>query len=85
LRGVSGGGRPFYASPILVGGKLYVVSRWDGTFVFAAKPEFEQLAQNKFASDESDFSGTPAVSDGQLFLRSGEFLYCVADQDAEGQ
>lgn len=83
LRGVSSGGRPFYASPILVGDKLYVVSRWDGTFVFAAKPEFEQIAQNQFASDETDFSATPAVSNGELFLRSGEFLYCVAGQHAE--
>ena len=85
LRGVSSGGRPFYASPILAGGKLYVVSRWDGTFVFEAKPEFEQVAQNRFASDESDFSATPAVSNGQLFLRSGKFLYCVANQDDQNQ
>ncbi len=83
LRGVSSGGRPFYASPILVGDKLYVVSRYDGTFVFAAKPEFEQLAQNQFESDDSDFSGTPAVSDGKLFIRSGKFLYCVGHVSAE--
>jgi outer membrane protein assembly factor BamB len=83
LRGVSSGGRPFYASPILAGGKLYVVSRRDGTFVFAAKPEFEQVAQNKFVSDETDFSATPAVSNGELILRSGAFLYSVADQQEE--
>jgi hypothetical protein len=65
---------------VLAGGKLYVVSRWNGTFVFAAKPEFEQIAQNKFESDESDFSATPAISNGELFLRSGKFLYCVAKQ-----
>jgi len=80
LKGVDSGGRPFYASPVLAGGKLYVVSRWNGTFVFAAKPEFEQIAQNKFESDESDFSATPAISNGELFLRSGKFLYCVAKQ-----
>jgi len=79
LRGVSSGGRPFYASPILVGDKLCVVSREDGTFVFAAKPEFELLAQNQLASDETDFSGTPAVSNGQLFIRSGKFLYCISE------
>jgi outer membrane protein assembly factor BamB len=83
LRGVRSGGRPFYASPILVGDKLYVVSRWNGTFVFAAKPEFEQIAQNQFVADETDFSATPAVSNGELFLRSGEFLYCITKQQAE--
>lgn len=82
VRGVSSGGRPFYASPVLCSGRLYVVSRWDGTFVFAAKPEFEKLAQNQFASDDSDFSGTPAISDGELFLRSGKFLYCVSEKTA---
>ena len=64
---------------MLCDGRLYVVSRWDGTFVFAAQPEFEQIAQNRLASDDSDFSATPAISDGELFLRSGKFLYCVAE------
>lgn len=82
LQGVSSG-RPFYASPVLANGKLYVVSRWDGTFVLAAKPKFEQIAQNKFAEDESDFSATPAISNGNLFLRSSAFLYCVAFDSEE--
>lgn len=80
LKGVSGGGRPFYASPVLVGEKLYVPSRYDGTFVFAAIPEFEQLAQNQFESDDSDCSATLAVSNGAMFLRSNEFLYCVSNE-----
>ena len=74
---------PFYASPILAAGRLYVVSRWSGTFVFAAKPEFAQIAQNQFASDETDFNATLAVSKGELFLRSNQFLYCVANEGAE--
>lgn len=83
LEGLAGEGKPVYASPVLVDGKIYVVSRWEGTFVFAAQPEFEQLALNRFASDESDFSGTPAVSDGELFLRSNEFLYCVSQDTVQ--
>ena len=74
---VQSGGRPFYASSVLADGKLYVVSRWNGTFVLAAKPEFEQLGQNRFESDESDFNGTPAIGDGRIYLRSDKFLYCV--------
>ena len=76
LRGVTGGGRPFYASPVLVENRLFVVSRYNGTFVFDAKPEFKQLAQNKF-DDDSDFSGTPAVGKKEMYLRSNKFLYCV--------
>ena len=29
--------------------------------------------------DESDASGTPAVCDNELFIRTGEFLYCVSE------
>ena len=61
----------------LAGDKLICVSRRGGTFVLAAKPEFEQLAHNEFASDESDFNASPAISDDQIFLRSNRFLYCI--------
>ena len=77
IDGLSRGGRPVYASPVLAGDRIYVVSRYDGTFVLPAKPEYEILAQNKFAGDDSDASGTPAISGDELFLRTGKFLYCV--------
>ena len=70
--------KPFYASAILIGDKLYSPSRTGGTFVVAAKNEFEQLANNAFDSDKSDFNATPAVADRHLFLRSNRFLYCVS-------
>jgi len=72
------GGRPVYASPVLAGGKLYVVSRWKGTFVLPAKPKFEVIARNELG-DESDFSGTPAIVGDRMFLRSNERLYCIAE------
>ncbi len=75
--GLNTSGRPVYASPILAGDRLYVVSRWSGTFALPAKPAFEILAHNRLESDESDFSGTPAIADGRLLLRSGRCLYCV--------
>lgn len=77
------GGKPFYASVVLADDKLYAVSRKSGTFVLGAKPEFEQLAHNRFESDDSDFNGSPAVSDGQLFLRSNQFLYCIGSAQNE--
>jgi outer membrane protein assembly factor BamB len=77
VRGLSSGGRPVYASPVLAGDKIYIVSRHDGTFVIPAMPKFEILAQNKFASDDSDASGTPAISGNDLFLRTGRYVYCI--------
>ena len=71
------GGKPFYASPVLANGHYYAVSRRNGAFVFGAKPEFKQVAQNTFSSDDSQFNGTPALSGNRMFLRSDKFLYCV--------
>ena len=72
-------GKPFYAGAVVAGSKIYTVSRWGGTFVFSAKPDFELLAHNKIEGDNSQFHGTPAISDGQLFLRSDKFLYCISE------
>jgi hypothetical protein len=72
----SGRGKPFYASPVLADGKIFAVSRYNGTFVFAAKPEFKLIGQNKL-EDQSQFNATPAVSGKQIFLRSDRFLYCI--------
>ena len=69
----------FYASAVLIQDKLYVVSRFDGTYIFEATPELRQVAHNRLP-DESDFSASPAVSDGQLILRSDKYLYCIEAQ-----
>jgi outer membrane protein assembly factor BamB len=66
----------FYASAVLVGDRLYLVSRFGGTFVLSATPELNELARNRL-TDDSDFSASPAVSDGQFILRSDRFLYCI--------
>ena len=75
--GLRSGGRPVYASPVLAGDKIYVVSRHDGVFVLPAKPSFEILAQNRFAGDDSDASGTPAITGNDLIFRTGKYLYCI--------
>ena len=69
------GGQP-YASTLLADGKLYVVTRYDGTFVLAARPEFKQLAHNTL-DDDGTFNASPIVSNGKLILRSDQFLYCI--------
>ena len=70
----------FYASPVVVDGKIISVSRNAGAFVLEAKPKFKQLAQNTFASDRSVFNASPAISNGRLYLRSDTHLYCVSGQ-----
>ena len=68
----------FYASMVRVGERLYAVSRHNGTFVFEANPGMKQIAQNWF-DDRSDFSGTPALAKDGLYLRSGKFVYSIAE------
>ncbi|MEK0450829.1 MAG: hypothetical protein RL088_3097 [Verrucomicrobiota bacterium] len=71
------GGKPFYASAVIANGLVYAVSRQNGTFVFDAKPTFKLVAHNKLAADSSQFNGTPAIVDGQIFLRSDRAIYCI--------
>ncbi|WP_170157398.1 PQQ-binding-like beta-propeller repeat protein [Roseimicrobium gellanilyticum] len=67
----------WYASPLLVGDRLYYVGRTSGTVVLAAKPQFEVLATNVIAGDDAVSNASPAVADGQVFLRSDRYAYCI--------
>jgi len=73
---ISGGGDKIYASLVAVDGKLYGVTRLDGTVVLALSPEFKELARNRL-NDQSVFNATPVVSDSRLLVRSDRFLYCI--------
>ena len=73
------GGQP-YASTLLADGRLYVVTRYSGTFVLSLKPEFELLAHNKL-DDRSVFNASPIVSSGNLILRSDRYLYCFGKKN----
>jgi outer membrane protein assembly factor BamB len=66
-----------YASPVLAGENLYFVSQHQGTYVVAARPEFELRAHNVFEDDPSRTNASLAVSNGQLLLRSDKYLYCL--------
>ena len=48
-----------------------------GTYVLAAKPEFEQLAVNRLGEDSSRSNACPIVSDGQILLRTDKAIYCI--------
>lgn len=77
--GRRGGGKPFYASPVLVDGKLYCPSRKNGTFVIAAKPKYELLARNVIETDDSQVNASPAVDGNKLYLRTDKALYCIGE------
>jgi outer membrane protein assembly factor BamB len=64
----------YSASPVLADGKIYITSEDGLTSVVKAGPKFELMAENKL--DEYTLS-SPAVSDGQIFLRTAKHLYCI--------
>ncbi len=76
-----GRGGQDYASPVLANEKIYFLTRSGEMHVLAVGEEFDQLAVNRVTSEREDFSATPAVSHGQLFIRSSKHLYCVAQPD----
>lgn len=76
--GRRGGGKPFYASPVLVNGHLICVSRKSGTFIIPASTQYKKARINVFASDDPQFNATPAVAGDRLLLRSEKALYCVS-------
>lgn len=64
----------YSASPVLADGKLYITSEDGLTTVVKAGAEFEVLAENNL--NEYSLS-SPAISDGQIFLRTTKHLYCI--------
>lgn len=60
-------------------GKIYFVARNGETYVLSAGKEFKQLAINQVTLETEEFSATPAISKGELFLRSNKHLYCVSE------
>lgn len=80
--GFGGGGRggQDYSSPVIADGKLYYVTRNGEAHVLKlGGDKFEQLATNKVTEDAEDFSASPAISNGDLFLRSSKHLYCIEE------
>jgi len=75
-------GGDFFASPVMVGNRIYASNVGGKTFVFEATPKtFKLLAQNQLG-DEAYAS--PVICGGRIFLRVAkrgekrqEFLYCI--------
>jgi outer membrane protein assembly factor BamB len=72
-RGPRGGAG--WASIVMADARLYATNQEGTTFVFRQTPNgYEELARNKL--DET-CNATPALSDGQIFIRTHEHLYCI--------
>ena len=66
------------ASPVSAGGNLYFTADNGDTFVLKAAPQFQLLSQNPLGED---VRASPAVSHGELLIRSLHYLYCIGTDD----
>lgn len=68
------GGRDYKASPLAGDGKVYFLSREGLCTVIKAGAELEVLASNTL---DDEFVASPAVSNGQIYLRGKKSLYAI--------
>ena len=66
----------FKSSLVGVNGKLYMASEDGDVVVVKMGEKFEVLATNTLADEF--FVATPAVADGEMYLRGRNTLYCIA-------
>lgn len=67
----------YSASPVLADGKIYATSEDGVTTVYKTGPGFEVVAEN----DLKEYTlSSPAISDGQIFIRTAQNLYCIGQR-----
>ena len=72
LRGI----RSVYASPVAAKDRVYITGRGGATLVIRHGPSFEVLSTNTL---DDDFDASPAIVDGEIYLRGSRYLYCIAE------
>ncbi len=70
-----------YASPVSVGDHIVLLTRNGTAYVVKAGKDFNLVSTNSFPNDTSQFNASPAVSNGQLFIRSNKMLHCIGKEN----
>ena len=69
--------RSEYVSTVSAGGKIYALTRLDGMFVIGGGDTLDKVSHIEFENDPSIFNASPAISNGRIYVRSNEYLYCI--------
>jgi outer membrane protein assembly factor BamB len=64
-----------WSSMILAGDKIYVLNQSGDTIILRASPKFEIIGVNSIGNELTNAS--LAVSDGELFIRTHQNLWCI--------
>jgi outer membrane protein assembly factor BamB len=65
-----------YGSPIAAGDKILLFTRNQGAYILSADDKLTEIAHNDLG-DDSFINASPALVDGQIFIRSNQYLYCI--------
>ena len=65
----------------MVGDNIYVMNQSGDTLVMKANPEGFELVSTNPLKDLSN--STPAVSNGEIFLRTHQALWCIGEKNSE--
>ncbi len=66
----------FFASPMIAEGKVYLLDKSGVMYIIKAHEEFEQIGKAKLGEGAV---ATPAFSDGRIFIRGANHLYCIGN------
>jgi outer membrane protein assembly factor BamB len=66
-----------FASPVSAQGRVYFPGREGTTIVIRSGPRYEVLAKNTL---DDGFDASPALVEGEIFLRGQKFLYNIAER-----
>ncbi len=66
-----------FASPVGAAGRVYIAGRDGATLVLRHGPKFEVLATNML---DDGFDASPALVDGELYLKGYRYLYCISEK-----
>ncbi len=69
-----------FASPVSAQGRIYFPGREGTTMVIKAGPAYEVLATNPL---DDAFDASPALVDGEIYMRGLKSLYCLAEGSAQ--
>jgi len=64
----------YSSSPVIADGRIYITNEEGTTTVIRAGRTFEKLAENRL---EEYTLSSPAISQGQIFMRTEKALYCI--------
>jgi outer membrane protein assembly factor BamB len=66
-----------FSSPVGAAGRVYITDRSGNTAVLKHGATYEVVASN---SIDDGVDASPALADGDIYLRSHNFLYCISER-----